>query len=128
MTTGFEYLCLGILCLGLTMAVYGLVWLHGIPHQIAEANNHPHKKTIHVACWLSVFTLHAIWPLVYLWAIMPGQSIGVKVEGAGDSNLLARVAELERRLASLQTAGGEASKGAQKTAAKPTATQSKKGA
>jgi Protein of unknown function (DUF3302) len=103
MTTAFEYLCLGILCLGLTMLIYGLVWLHGIPHRIAEANNHPHKRTIHVACWLSVFTLHAIWPLVYLWAIMPRQALGVKVEGAGDANLHARVAELERRLAALQS-------------------------
>jgi hypothetical protein len=128
MNTGFEYLCLGILCLGITMLVYGLVWLHGIPHQIAAANNHPHKKTIHVACWLSVFTLHAIWPLVYLWAIMPGQAIGVKVEGAGDTNLLARVAELERRLAALQTTGGERLKATPAVTDAPTATQSKKGA
>ncbi len=104
MTSGFEYFCLGILCLGLTMAIYFMVWLHGIPHHIAVANNHPHKRTIHHACWLSLFTLHAIWPLVYLWAIMPGRTLAVRVEGAaGDATLLARVAELERRLASQPT-------------------------
>ncbi|MFM2090626.1 MAG: inner membrane protein YiaW [Planctomycetota bacterium] len=103
MTTGFELFCLAILCLGLTMVVYALVWLHGIPHHIAEKNNHPHKRAIHHACWLSVFTLHAIWPIVYLWAIMPGQRIGVSVESKGDPDLAARVAELERRLA-----GGDA--------------------
>lgn len=128
MTTGFEYLCLGILCLGLTMLIYGLVWLHGIPHQIAEANNHPHKKTIHVACWLSVFTLHAIWPLVYLWAIMPGQALGVKVEDARNSDLLARVAELERRLAAQSTGEGKSVKTAQSNTAQSPATKSKKGA
>jgi hypothetical protein len=128
MNTAFEYLALGILCLGLIMLIYGLVWLHGIPHQIAESNNHPHKKTIHVACWLSVFTLHAIWPFVYLWAIMPGQAIGVKVEGAGDKNLLARVADLENRLAALQTAAGEPLKAAQAMTAMTTATKSNKGA
>ncbi len=104
MTTGFEIFCLVILCLGLTMVVYGLVWLHGIPHHIAEANNHPHKRTIHIACWLSVFTLHAIWPLVYLWAIMPGKSIAVSVDHPLTNALTERVADLERRLAALSVA------------------------
>ena len=45
-------------------------------HQIAVNNHHPHASAIHVACWLSVFTLHALWPLVYLWAIMPGAATG----------------------------------------------------
>jgi hypothetical protein len=104
MTTGFEYFCLAILCLGLTMVVYFMVWLHGIPHHIAEANNHPHKRIIHHMCWISLFTLHAIWPLVYFWSIMPGKTFSVRVEGAGnDAALLARVAELERRLASQPT-------------------------
>jgi hypothetical protein len=127
MTTGFEYLSLGILCLGLTMLIYGLVWLHGIPHQIAKANNHPHHRTIHVACWLSVFTLHAIWPLVYLWAIMPGHSLGMKADGAVTENLQARVAELERRLAA-QTQAGAQESAAQQTDSNPTSTQSNTGA
>jgi len=127
MTTGFEYLCLGILCLGLIMLIYGLVWLHGIPHQIAKANNHPHHRTIHVACWLSVFTLHAIWPFVYLWAIMPGHSLGVKADGAVTENLQTRVAELERRLAALAPADASAG-AAQQTASSPTPTQSNTGA
>lgn len=107
MTTGFELFCLAILCLGLTMVVYFMVWLHGIPHHIAEANNHPHKRIIHHMCWVSLFTLHAIWPLVYFWAIMPGKGFAVTVQGtevgAGDASLLARVAELERRLANQPT-------------------------
>jgi hypothetical protein len=98
MTTGFELFCLAILCLGLTMVVYFLVWLHGIPHHIAEANDHPHKRTIHHMCWVSLFTLHALWPLVYFWAINPGKGLGVKVHGIADEKLAARVAELERRL------------------------------
>lgn len=102
MTTGFEWFCLAILCLGLTMVVYFMVWLHGIPHHIAEANNHPHKRIIHHMCWVSMFTLHAIWPIVYFWAIMPGKTLSVKVEN-GDAALAARVAELERRLANQPT-------------------------
>ena len=101
MTTFFEYACLGILCLGLTMAMYVMVWLHGIPHHIAEANNHPHKRAIHVACWLSVFTLHAIWPFVYLWAMYPRTRLPVSMEHAPDEKLLARLAELEQRVSAM---------------------------
>lgn len=101
MTTGFELFCLIILCLGATMVIYGLVWLHGIPHHIAVANNHPHKRHIHHACWLSVFTLHAIWPIVYMWAIMPDLRIKTTAEPLPDPKLADRVAELERRLAAL---------------------------
>ena len=101
MTTGFELFCLIILCLGLTMLIYGMVWLHGIPHHIAVANNHPHKRHIHHACWLSVFTLHAIWPIVYMWAIMPDLRIKTSSGAMPDPKLAERVAELERRLAAL---------------------------
>ena len=101
MTTFFEYACLAILGLGLTMVVYGLVWLHGIPHHIAEANNHPHKRAIHVACWLSVFTLHAIWPIVFLWAMSPRTRLPVVLEHAPDEVLARRLTELELRLAAM---------------------------
>lgn len=100
MTTDFEYFALAILLLGLTMLIYALVWLHGIPHQLAEKNDHPHKSAIHVACWLSVFTLHALWPLVYLWAIMPSKKLAVEVSKSSDNDLLARIDALEARLAS----------------------------
>lgn len=104
MTTFFEYACLAILGLGLTMVVYGLVWLHGIPHHIAEANNHPHKRAIHVACWLSVFTLHAIWPIVFLWAMSPRTRLPVVMEHAPDADLTARLALIEQRLTALSQA------------------------
>lgn len=98
-TTLFEYFCLAILFLGGIMVVYGLVWLHGIPHHIAEKNDHPHKRSIHVACWLSVFTLHAIWPIVYLWAMSPRARLPIVLEHSRDEELAVRVAELEKRLA-----------------------------
>ena len=97
MTSSFDYFALLILLLGLTMLIYALVWLHGISHQLAEKNDHPHKSAIHVACWLSVFTLHALWPLVYLWAIMPSKKLAVEVSNTADSNLLARIDALESK-------------------------------
>jgi Protein of unknown function (DUF3302) len=108
-TTFFEYFCLAILCLGLTMIIYALVWLHSIPHIIAEKNHHPHKRAIHVACWLSVFTLHAIWPFVYLWAMSPRTRLPVVIESAtADEGLVQRVAELERKLAAADASAGKA--------------------
>ncbi len=111
MTTGFEYVALAILLLGLTMLIYALVWLHGIPHQLAEKNNHPHKSAIHVACWLSVFTLHALWPLVYLWAIMPSKKLAVEVSNTQDAQLLARIEALEAQLESLSQNANSTTKG-----------------
>jgi hypothetical protein len=105
-TSFFEYACLAILFLGVTMVVYGFVWLHGIPHHIAEANNHPHKRSIHVACWLSVFTLHAIWPIVYLWAMSPRARLPIVLEHSRDEELAVRVAEMEKRLSASHAGPG----------------------
>ncbi len=103
MTSFFEYVALGILLLGLTMLIYVLVWLHGIPHQIAERNNHPNKHIIHVACWLSVFTLHALWPLVYLWAILPEKKLAVDVSDARYDKISTELEELKEQLAQLKS-------------------------
>jgi hypothetical protein len=46
-----------------------LIFIHDIPHRIAKKRHHPQEEAIHYACWLSLFTLHAIWPLVFLWAV-----------------------------------------------------------
>jgi hypothetical protein len=38
--------------------------------------HHPHAEAIHVAGWLSLLTLHALWPFIYIWAVMhakPGE-------------------------------------------------------
>ena len=29
---------------------------------------HPHQDAIHYAGWVSLFTLHAIWPFLWIWA------------------------------------------------------------
>ena len=51
----------------LTLA-YGIVAIHDIPYNIAKARNHPHQDAIHAAGWVSLFTLHAIWPFLWIWA------------------------------------------------------------
>ena len=65
-----DYLSLIILLAGLTLTFYAFIYIHDLPHKIAKKRHHPQEEAIHVACWLSLFTLHALWPFIYVWAVM----------------------------------------------------------
>lgn len=79
-----EYLALGILIVAVLMVIYLLLYIHDIPHRIAKQRAHPQAEAIHVACWLSLFTLHALWPLVFMWAVSKRQALAVEIT-KGDS-------------------------------------------
>jgi hypothetical protein len=102
-----DYLALGILVMGLTVVFYTFVFIHDLPYKIAKAREHPHEEAIHTACWLSLFTLHALWPLVFMWAVAHkrGETAHVVISEEGKPDLTTRVAELEARLKSLEAAG-----------------------
>ena len=72
-----DYFSLVILIFGLTMVVMAFMWLHEYPTRIAHENKHPQEEAIHWACWLSLFTLHALWPFVFLWAKINPKAIPV---------------------------------------------------
>lgn len=76
-----EYVALFILIVGVTVAIYVFLYIHDIPYQIAVKRNHPHADMIHVGCWLSLFTLNAIWPLVYMWSVSKPQPLAIKMVG-----------------------------------------------
>ena len=101
-----DYLALVILLMGLTLVFYTFVYIHDLPHKLAKQREHPHEEAIHVACWLSLFTLHTLWPLVFMWAVAhkKGEAarIVVSTEG-GKPDLATRLAEVEARLKSLET-------------------------
>jgi hypothetical protein len=100
-----DYFALAILLLGLTAVFYTFIYIHDIPYEIAKHRNHPQKEAIHVAGWLSLFTLHAIWPIVFIWAVSkqgPERVAGVG-EGPRDSDVSRRLAELEEKLRKLET-------------------------
>jgi len=97
----FEYFALIVLLVGLTLTFYTFVYIHDIPYDIAKHRNHPQTEAIHAACWLSLFTLHAIWPIVFIWAI----SKQGKTSTDDD-----KVAALERRLAELEKVRGDGMK------------------
>jgi hypothetical protein len=48
---------------------YGIIAIHDIPYLIAKSRNHPHQDAIHAAGWVSLFTLHALWPFLWIRAM-----------------------------------------------------------
>ncbi|MFA0183172.1 DUF3302 domain-containing protein (plasmid) [Vibrio cyclitrophicus] len=95
MNLTLDYLSLGILILVLLVLVYGLIVIHDIPYEIAVKRNHPHQDAIHVAGWISLFFLHVMWPLLWIWAML---SSPLKVAITEKSKLN----ELEKRINDLQ--------------------------
>src|SRR5689334_14753607 len=66
-----------LIFVGLTL-FYGIIALHDIPYEIAASRDHPHQDAIQVAGWVSLFTLHVIWPFLWIWAMLykPGRGWG----------------------------------------------------
>jgi hypothetical protein len=106
-----DYLALVILIAGLTLVFYAFIYIHDLPYKIAEKRHHPHAEAIHVAGWLSLFTLHALWPFVYIWACMhpkteedaaKGKAAPFTgrggVDGQGQTDLAVRLGRLEQKL------------------------------
>ncbi|MEG0264288.1 MAG: DUF3302 domain-containing protein, partial [Citrobacter sp.] len=89
---------------------YGIIAIHDIPYNMAKKRNHPHADAIHTAGWISLFTLHAIWPFLWIWATLyqPERGWGMQNHiqpsvGNPDVDALAkRVADLEQKLAAVQ--------------------------
>ncbi|MDU7649085.1 MAG: DUF3302 domain-containing protein [Klebsiella michiganensis] len=94
---------------------YGIIILHDIPYLIAKKRNHPHADAIHVAGWVSLFTLHVIWPFLWIWATLyrPERGWGMQhrrdetpseaaEEGDDISELRQRVIALEQQITGLR--------------------------
>ncbi|MED5295711.1 MAG: DUF3302 domain-containing protein [Pseudomonadota bacterium] len=65
-----NYFALGILFFVALTLFYGVIVIHDIPYGIAKKRNHPHQDAIHVAGWVSLFTLHVLWPFLWIWATL----------------------------------------------------------
>src|SRR6266403_5713414 len=63
-----SYFALAILIFVVLILSYGMIAIHDIPYHIALKRDHPHQDAIHAAGWISLFTLHAIWPFLWIWA------------------------------------------------------------
>lgn len=65
-----DYFALGLLFFVAIVLFYGIIVIHDIPYEIAKKRNHPQQDALHVAGWISLFTLHAIWPFLWIWATL----------------------------------------------------------
>lgn len=65
-----DYFALGILIFVVIFIFYGIIAIHDIPYEISKKRNHPHQDAIHVAGWVSLFTLHVLWPFLWIWATL----------------------------------------------------------
>jgi hypothetical protein len=65
-----DYFALFMLFFVGIVLFYGVIVIHDIPYEIAEKRNHPHQDAIHVAGWVSLFTLHILWPFLWIWATL----------------------------------------------------------
>lgn len=98
-----DYFALAVTLMGVTLVFYVFIFIHDIPYEIAKKNNHPHVETIHIGCWLSLFTLHALWPFLFLWAKANPQALKVQLEGVEDVQLLKqRLETLEMQVQQMQ--------------------------
>lgn len=102
-----DYLALFILLMGITVVFYTFIFIHDLPHKIAKRRDHPHEEAIGVACWLSLFTLHTIWPIVFLWAIAHKKGMYIPISptqpaAAGDEAMAHRLDALDERLRKLE--------------------------
>jgi hypothetical protein len=105
-----SYFALVILFLVVLILAYGMIAIHDIPYHMALKRNHPHADAIHAAGWISLFTLHAIWPFLWIWASAYHPEGGYagkprqKADQADAEGSIAtsRVAALERKIAALE--------------------------
>ncbi len=93
-----DYVALGILIFVGLVLFYGIIIIHDIPYEIAMKRNHPHQDAIHVAGWISLFTLHVIWPFLWIWATLyrADRGWGFKLETELDSRVTEQQSQLEQ--------------------------------
>ena len=101
-----EYVALGILIFASVTVFYGIIVVHDIPYEIAVHRNHPHQDAIHVAGWISLLFMGAIWPFLWIWATLYREDRGWGMV-RGDSmesneSLAEKLSMLEQRLARLE--------------------------
>jgi hypothetical protein len=109
-----NYVALSILIFVVVVIFYGIIAIHDIPHIIAKSRDHPHQDAIHAAGWVSLFTLHAIWPFLWIWAMAyrPERGWGFGRAGPTTSDHSAifteEIADLRKRVAILEIGANEA--------------------
>ena len=107
-----PYLNSAALVLLLTIIIAGIylvIYIHDIPYEIAKKRNHPHQDAFHIAGWVSLFLMHTIWPVLWIWAYWykpEGEEVAIHITNdTTDQNLIedlkAEVASLKEEITEL---------------------------
>ncbi len=123
-----DYFALGILVfVGITL-FYGIIAIHDIPYEIAKHRNHPQQDAIHVAGWISLFTLHVLWPFLWIWATLYREDRGWGFASAKDNDKGDQAQQLEKQLAEITARLAVLEKGSEgRSSNAPVATEQKGG-
>ncbi len=99
-----EYVALGIMIFVGIVFFYGIIAIHDIPYMIAKKRDHPHSEAIHYAGWISMFTLHSIWPFLWIWATLyhADRGYGFSETSGNSRKVLETLVALERRIGALE--------------------------
>ena len=102
-----EYAALALLIVMTTFIIFLVIYIHDIPYEIAKERGHPHQDAIHIAGWVSLFLMHTIWPLLWIWAYLykPGEKfLQMEVTGAGSEEQSKRIDQLEKQVRGISEA------------------------
>ncbi len=88
-----DYFALVVMIVVFLILVYAAIYIHDIPYEMAKKRNHPHQDAIHVGGWLSLLTLHAIWPFLWIWASLYKPDTGY---GFGDNSSNTASVDIEK--------------------------------
>jgi hypothetical protein len=103
-----NYFALGLLLFVVIVLVYGIIAIHDIPARIAKSRHHPHEDAIHAAGWISLFMLHVLWPVLWIWAMAykpeRGWGFGQKPgQPSSPAEAVAELDQLKQRLAAIES-------------------------
>ena len=100
-----DYIALCVLIFVILTLIYGIIYIHDIPYEIAKKRKHPHQDAIHTAGWVSLFLMHTIWPFLWIWATLykPERGWGLAAgDDATELPLTNQVQLLEQRISELE--------------------------
>jgi len=99
-----EYVALGMMIFVGVVFFYGIIAIHDIPYEIAKKRGHPHLEAIHYVGWISMFTLHSIWPFLWIWATIyhADRGYGFSEPSGKMQNIIEKLAIMDQRMKALE--------------------------
>ena len=79
-----DYFALTAMIVVFLILVYAAIYIHYIPYEMAKTRNHTHQDAIHYGGWLILFTLHAIWPFLWIWASLYKPGVGWNMNNSAE--------------------------------------------